>query len=48
MVMNNELEWSWKETIYVLFKVLSQYLSAGSEEFHKKITRVVALIANTV
>lgn len=35
MVMDNEFEMLLKETVLVLFEVLSQCLSAGNEEFHK-------------
>jgi hypothetical protein len=37
--MNNELESIWKETVLILFKVLSRYLSGGSEGSRKTLSQ---------
>jgi hypothetical protein len=37
LLMNNELERIWKESVVASFKVLSRRLPGGSEENHEKI-----------
>jgi hypothetical protein len=36
MIVNNELERMWKETVVAQFKVLSRHLPGGTEGNHEK------------
>jgi hypothetical protein len=39
LLMNNELEWKLKEALVVSFDVLNRYLTGGTEENHKTLSR---------
>jgi hypothetical protein len=36
VIVNNKLEWLWRETVVALFKVISSRLSGGSEKIYIK------------
>jgi hypothetical protein len=40
LLMNNELEWIWKELAMARFKFLSQHLLGGTEESHKNLSQM--------
>jgi hypothetical protein len=37
MTVNDELDWMWKETVMVYFKVLSHHLPRRTEENYEKL-----------
>jgi hypothetical protein len=44
MIVNNELERIWKETVVVQFKILPQHLPEMTEENHEQSSRIVSVL----
>jgi hypothetical protein len=45
LLMNDELERIWKKAVLVYFKLLSQHLSGGTEEYHESLSQYIGLRA---